>query len=108
MSNVANITANLEFSPIGCGECGVTFMMPKTLFDECQSRGMGKPFFCPNGHQRAFTESTEEKCRRDRDSLRRQLEEKKAEVFRVADQKDAEIKRLNRQIELSKKSRRKR
>lgn len=108
MSNLANITANLDFCPICCGDCGVMFMMPKTLFDECKSMGRAKPFFCPNGHQRAFTESTEEKCRRERDDLRRQLEEKKAEVFQLADRKDAEIRRLNQQIELAKKSRRKR
>lgn len=42
-----------------CGECGITFAMPKQFDEEKQREGAsGDGFYCPNGHCRAYKETT--------------------------------------------------
>jgi hypothetical protein len=98
------MNAQIEFSATTCGDCGINFMMPSSLFNECKSRGRAKSFFCPNGHERVFTEGTEEKLRREKEELRKEIQEKNLEVV----MKNTEIMGLKRQIAAAKKRKAKR
>lgn len=51
-----------------CGACGVLFAAPKIMLDAC--RQDGDSFFCPNGHSLSYTES-------ENDKLKRQLQNAK-------------------------------
>jgi hypothetical protein len=46
-----------------CCVCGVVFSMPEALL--AKRRSDKKDFFCPNGHQQAFTENEADKLRRE-------------------------------------------
>jgi hypothetical protein len=45
-----------SFEFVNCGACGVRFAAREKFFDE--HRETKATFYCPNGHPRAFKEST--------------------------------------------------
>ena len=59
---------------LSCGGCGVMFAMPETMFQKRLEDHKG--FFCPNGHSRYFSGPSEA------EKLRKQLEEKQAQLER--------------------------
>lgn len=42
-----------------CGECGITWAMPKQFIES--RRKDGKTFYCPNGHKRVYRETEAQK-----------------------------------------------
>lgn len=67
-------TLTLDFALMSCGECGVVFKFPEGLRRELEVTK--RTWYCPNGHQRVYRESTE-------DRLRKQLAAKEAELDRT-------------------------
>ncbi len=62
------------FVTVECGKCGCRFGLPeKFQKDKLESKDT---FYCPNGHPRAYCESTADKLRRERDRLTQQLAER--------------------------------
>jgi hypothetical protein len=58
-----------EMREMQCGECGIEFYAPEKMMAEKQRSGGG--WYCPNGHIRIYTETTETKLRKqlaDRDA----------------------------------------
>lgn len=57
------------FEPLSCGSCGVQFAMTETMYKKL--RRNKKYFYCTNGcHIHFYTESDEERLRRQLDSER--------------------------------------
>lgn len=83
-----------------CGTCGIPFAAPDYFWEQRQRDG--KTWYCPNGHQRMFTETDHSRLVKTKTEVAR-LENLLADeqravshlVRRVAD-KDQEIKRMNR------------
>lgn len=49
-----------------CGECGITFAVPKEFDEEKQKEGSsGKGWYCPNGHARIYCETKESILKRE-------------------------------------------
>lgn len=69
-----------------CGECGITFAMPISF--RAARMDDGKTFYCPNGHGRVFTDTTEAKLRRELE--RERAARQRAEELRAASCKEAE------------------
>ena len=59
-----------ETTHMHCGECGVAFCMPTSLYQH--RRNDGETFYCPNGHPRVFRPTEDQKTIADlEDKLRR-------------------------------------
>lgn len=56
-----------------CPTCFVAFAYPATM-DKAR-RQDGKPFYCPNGHSIVYTDSENDRIRRERDRLKQQTAE---------------------------------
>ena len=87
-----------------CITCGVTFAVPKALYDWCR-KDPSKEFYCPNGHSMVFRKSIlqqeieklkkeNEEAERARYSLHNQLSQKEQEVKKL----QTSIKRRNKRI----------
>lgn len=63
-----------------CCNCGVLFGMPLPLQETFQN-DPDKYFYCPNGHSQHYSESTEQKLRKEAE---RKLREKENELIRAA------------------------
>lgn len=88
------ITQLVTLESISCGECGILYAMPDWKLNRLRETGEG--FFCPNGHNRIFTETTVNK-------LRKQLESQTREATRQAERAlkaEKEVKRLNKRTSL--------
>ena len=48
-----------------CGECGITYGVPKWFDDECHEQGANKIWCCPNGHKRVYRKSATQKLFQD-------------------------------------------
>jgi uncharacterized protein with PIN domain len=59
--SVHAVRATTHLVPHTCGTCGVIYGFPNDLYEQRKRDGLG--FFCPNGHERYFTET-------DRDRLK--------------------------------------
>lgn len=73
------------FDELNCTSCGCLFGMPQGYLNN--RRGDKQSFFCPNGHQMSYTESTADKLRRERDLLKQQmvcLEDEKRDAWASA------------------------
>lgn len=75
---------SVDMETIICYKCAVPFAIPKRLKRHFQDSQ--EPFYCPNGHEQAYTESTETR-------LKRQLEKQK-------EQEDLKIKELQKEAEV--------
>lgn len=53
-----------------CGKCGIVFSAPTRWVEERQEKA--DTFYCPNGHPRAFRESTTDKLQREVNWLKQQ------------------------------------
>ena len=64
MSAIAYV-ANIEMHMETCcnKECGVSFGIPSDLYKRLKATGNW--FYCPNGHSQHYTETTEQKLRRE-------------------------------------------
>lgn len=69
-----------DFVSIRCWKCDVEYGMNRRVYDQRNKDKGG--FFCTNGHEAAFNESTADKLRRERDRLQQQLAEKDDEIAR--------------------------
>lgn len=59
-----------------CGECGIRYAVPKKFLDsrrEERLSGQTKGWWCPNGHRWSFTETDNDRLRRERDILKQQI-----------------------------------
>lgn len=70
-----------------CGDCGIRFAAPKSWWETRQEDG--KSFYCPNGHQRVFRESTADRLRRERDRLAQQVAQRDDEIRRQRELREA-------------------
>ena len=70
------IVADLEQQD--CITCGCIFGVPGGF--TTQRRKDKKTFYCPNGHTMSYTESEEDKLRRERDRLTQRLAQKDDEI----------------------------
>lgn len=73
------------YEDVECGKCGCRFGLT-TAFKNDKMESCDT-FYCPNGHPRAYVESTSDKLRRERDHLKQQearlLEEKQIQIERA-------------------------
>ncbi len=60
---------DVQLETMVCGECGITYAMPKQRLDESRKRS-GYHFYCPNGHARIFTESEADKLKKELDQVK--------------------------------------
>lgn len=68
------------YTIIDCFKCGTLFALPDQVNDELVRTG--RNFFCPNGHQQHYSESTEAKLKTERDRVARlnaRLDQERAE-----------------------------
>lgn len=63
MGYAVNINTRLEFETIECCNCGVLFAVPNEFKGNLHRTK--QLFFCPNGHQQAYVESTADKLRKE-------------------------------------------
>jgi len=78
------------FEEVQCGKCGCHFGLSEEYKKEkMESKEV---FYCPNGHPRAYVESTSDKMRRERDRLAQQLAQRDDEIK----SKEREIKRIKK------------
>jgi RNase P subunit RPR2 len=63
---------------ITCCDCGIAFHVPDQWLES--RRSDKKVFYCPNGHQQAFTQSEADRLRLERDRLKQQLAQKDDEI----------------------------
>lgn len=70
-----------------CGKCGIQFSVPETWRAEKQKTGAG--WYCPNGHNRVYRESDEEKARK---ALAEERERHKSTLARLNEAQEAERK----------------
>jgi hypothetical protein len=62
---MSEVVFRVNFQPVTCCECGMTFAMPARYYQE--RRRDHRSFCCPAGHGQHFPgESTEERLRRER------------------------------------------
>lgn len=80
-----------SYERMQCGECGITFWIPTSLYDECR-KVKGKGWHCPNGHARVFSESAVEKLQRQLDAERT----RNAEIMKQRDQAERKLKSKER------------
>jgi septal ring factor EnvC (AmiA/AmiB activator) len=74
--------------------CGTPFMVPATLLDQAHNRG--HKIYCPHGHMMQWTETQEDKLRRERDRL-------KQDAARLEDEKRQWQATANAQLERAQK-----
>lgn len=55
-------TAGVTFQIMECGNCGTPFAIPMSLYEELKVTQA--TWYCPNGHARHFTETTESRLRK--------------------------------------------
>lgn len=76
------IHLNTELKEMQCGTCGVWHAIPKLMFDKCYEEG--GYWYCPNGHQRGYSEgslhNTLEKERKRRQWAEKAEAERREEV----------------------------
>jgi hypothetical protein len=65
-------------SPIVCYKCGIEFHVPEHW--KTKRHESSEAFWCPNGHQQFYVESTADKLRRERDRLKQELAYKDDEI----------------------------
>lgn len=78
------VIADRQFVVIECYKCGVEFAMPKAL-DETAHK-IKQVFFCPNGHDQAYTTSLRDTLAKVRIDL--------GEALTARDKAEAEVTRL--------------
>lgn len=69
---VSDMLVDIEFELRQCRTCGIYFQLPKGYIDGCQ-KDPNQWFYCPAGHKWHFSESNEDKIRRERDQLKQSL-----------------------------------
>jgi len=68
-----------ELKTIQCLTCGVWHSLPQVMFDTCYKEGGF--WFCPNGHQRGYSEGSTAK-QLEKEKKRREWAEQRAERLR--------------------------
>lgn len=72
----------VNFETIDCCECGIKFQVPEE-FDENRQED-GREFYCPNGHEQAYTEPTDDKVKKleaETRELRKQVSQLKCKLL---------------------------
>lgn len=70
---MTQVFEGVRYTGITCGKCSIRFFVTEKYQSELAATK--DTFYCPNGHPRAYVESTEEKLRRERDQLKQRLAE---------------------------------
>jgi septal ring factor EnvC (AmiA/AmiB activator) len=78
-----------------CCQCGIPFGMPSDFKEVCQ-QDSNKWFYCPNGHSQHYSETTEQKLRKQLDLERGKLAQKVTESIQLENQLDKVNKKLKR------------
>lgn len=76
---------------ITCCSCGIEFGVPEHWLNKRRENGTG--FWCPNGHSLSYTESTNDKLRRERDRLKQQMAYKDDALKQARDSRDYQERR---------------
>jgi len=76
-----------------CGKCGCKIIMLAYVWKARQDDG--ETFYCPNGHPRAFAETTADKLRQERDRLAQQIAERDDAVRIERERREAAERREN-------------
>jgi hypothetical protein len=90
------VDATVTLTPLNCGGCGVAFAMPESLYRECLRNG--RSFYCPNGHERQFTETVEQQLKeaqRELAKTARRLELKETTIREIQEEREAVGRRLS-------------
>lgn len=81
---------SVELRTESCLNCGVVFAFPEALYNELQKRGPSKEFYCPNGHQMVYRESSEvvaiKKAQAEKNLALEEVERLKKELERMKQQ----------------------
>jgi hypothetical protein len=78
---------------VECGNCGIPFGLPKNL---CDARLKdGGSFYCPNGHRISWTESENDRLRKQAETLDAKATRLLAERDRLAAERDHQKARVN-------------
>lgn len=88
---------SFDFENQPCPECGVRFGVPVGFTEN--RRKDKRSFYCPNGHSMSYTESVEEKLRRERNRLKQdqaRLEQELADARAETERKEKAVKRLKK------------
>jgi hypothetical protein len=101
MSNILAFQPSVQLVERTCGECGITFGVPKQ-FDEERRRNHSLGWFCPNGHNRVYLGKTEaEKLRDQLADKDRQLayeRERASTNFTARVKAEAEARRIKKRV----------
>ena len=76
---------------ISCGVCSIPFAMPENHHARTQQTGSW--FWCPNGHKIHYTESENERLRRESEQLQQRLARQVAQTVSAQDARDREKRR---------------
>jgi septal ring factor EnvC (AmiA/AmiB activator) len=76
-----------QYEDQDCITCFIRFGVPVGF--TARRRQDKQNFYCPNGHQMAYTESEADRIRRERDRLRQQLAERDDEIARQQRMREA-------------------
>lgn len=78
-----------------CPTCGVLFGAPSRMLQE--RRRSGSAFYCPSGHSMSYTETTEQRLRKQLDAKQAELERTVTRLGAARDQAEA-AERSNRAL----------
>jgi hypothetical protein len=56
-----------------CYKCGIRFGISRDLYNDCQQRGPGREFFCPNGHGQVYKRSEAQKLKEELATVKNSL-----------------------------------
>jgi hypothetical protein len=88
------VTDNLDFETTSCAACGVVFAMPAALLAKHRERG--DEFFCPNGHNLQFKETTIDRLNKALEAAKERAGRAEAETAAERELREAAEKKLER------------
>jgi uncharacterized protein (UPF0212 family) len=90
---------SIDMRALQCGECGVDFYAPEFMMAEKQRAG--GDWYCPNGHCRVYTETTEKKLRKELEEKQKELIEERSARWNEAairQKAERELKRVKKRV----------
>ncbi len=72
---------------ISCGECAIPFAIPSDLHESV--RASGRSFYCPNGHKIGYSETDNQRLKRELANARRRADYAETSRQAARDQADA-------------------
>ena len=97
---MSTIGESVQLTVLHCGKCGITFAAPSSWVSERRDKGeSGREFWCPNGHNRIWTESELDRVRRQlmqEQSRANTLKQELRERSEALEKSEASAKRLKK------------